>query len=163
MMITTPIKKRKQGFTLIEVALAVLAVGLGLVTVFGLFPAGLQNASDDAADSRAGLFAGVVFSEMRGMASGVTDTNSWNTLFSTDIPVAGLTLKVSNLPDKIKFPVSTPGNDPESYLQYTLSVTNAPFVGPHRIISATLVTCDGQYGLFTTQNVFYTEFYYMGM
>ena len=157
---------KRQGFTLVEVALAVLAVGLGLITVFGLFPAGLQNASDDATDTRAGLFAGAVLSELRGAAVTNTTTVAWDNFINNtpSLSVEGMTLTVNGAaPVAVKFPNKPAVADsPENYLRYTLSITTA-LSGPPKTYAATLVTCDGQYGAFSTQNVFYTEFPFMGM
>jgi type II secretory pathway pseudopilin PulG len=152
----------KQGFTLVEVALAVLAVGLGLVTIFALFPAGLQNASDDAADTRAGLFAGTVFSAMRGGAASITATNVWDVEFIEKMAVPGWTLKYDGAQDNIRFP-PTASDLPENYIRYTLSISQvANTAGARPVWSATLSTCDGRYGVFSPQNVFYTEFFYTG-
>jgi Tfp pilus assembly protein PilV len=154
----------KQGFTLVEVALAVLAVGFGLMTIIGLFPAGLQNASDDAADTRAGLFAGLVFSGMRGAATNA-DVNVWDGAFiGSSLTAEGVTLDIDATTPAVhavKFPALAT-EAPENYLRYVLSLVPVT-AGPRKIYSATLSTCDGQYGPFTTQNVFYTEFYYTGM
>lgn len=156
-------KSEKQGFSLVEVALAVLAVGLGLLTIFALFPAGLQMAIDDAADTRAGLFAETVFAKMRGMAAQAADEAAWDAVFNTEeVSVAGLTVKLNSAPQEIKFPQAAAGT-PEDYLRYVLSLEEPPRKGIHKIYGARLATCDGRYGGFATQNVFYTEFSYMGM
>lgn len=154
---------KKQGFTLVEVALAVLAVGLGLITVFGLFPAGLQNASDDAADTRAGLFAEAVFNGMRGAAAAVPDAAIWdNSFIGTSLTVEQMAITINGAtPLAVRVPFAA-ADEPDNYLRYSLTV--APVItGPPATYSATLVTCDGRYGAFTAQNVFYTEFYYTGM
>jgi hypothetical protein len=155
----------KQGFTLVEVALAVLAVGLGLVTVFGLFPAGLQNASDDAADTRAGLFAGAVFSGMRGASIAVTNVSTWDTkdtdFIGSSMEVEGATVTFNGASHSVKFP-NAAADEPDNYLRYIISIEVAK-AGTPKTYSATLAMCDGRYGAFTTQNVFYTEFYYTGM
>ena len=165
MMKTSLSKSRKQGFTLVEVALAVLAVGFGLMTIIGLFPAGLQNASDDAADTRAGLFAGLVFNGMRGAATNA-DVNVWDGSFiGSPLTVEGITLNfdaTAPTVHTVKFSPSSLTEAPENYMRYVLSLVPVT-AGPRKIYSATLSTCDGQYGPFTTQNVFYTEFYYTGM
>lgn len=155
----TPVNM-KQGFTLVEVALAVLAVGLGLMSIFALFPAGLQNAADDAADTRAALFAGTVFNGMRGSASAITNAASWDGSLSMTVP--GMTLKYDGTQDTVRYPSSAP-DMPENYIRYTLAVTPvAATAGPRPVYAATLTTCDGRYGPFTAQNVFYTEFFYTG-
>ena len=157
----------ESGFTLVEVALAVLAVGLGLVTIFALFPAGLQNASDDAADTRAGLFAGTVFNSMRGSAATISTTAEWDSLpsFIAALTVPGLTLKFDGSQDNILYPPSPNSEMPENHIRYMLSIAVAaapPTVGPRPVYCATLTTVDGQYGVFSTQNVFYSEFFFTG-
>lgn len=67
----------KTGFTLIEVSLAVLVVGLGLLSLFGLFPSGLRAGEEAAADTRAGLFASVVLEGMRANAAGIKVWSEW--------------------------------------------------------------------------------------
>lgn len=68
----------RAGFTLVEVSLAVLVVGLGLLTLFGLFPSGLRSGEEASADTRAGLFAQVVLDGMRANAGGLKDWAEWN-------------------------------------------------------------------------------------
>jgi len=50
-------QRGKRGFSLVEVSLAVLVVGLGILSIFGLFPTGLAASVDAAADTDTGLFA----------------------------------------------------------------------------------------------------------
>lgn len=162
-MKATAIKSGKGGFTLVEVALAVLAVGLGLMTIIGLFPAGLQNAADDAADTRAGLFAGVLFSGMRATATN-TDVAVWdgamvNSLRSLTLEGMGLVLD-GNV-QTVKFPNAAP-DSPENYLRYMGTVADLTG-GTGKTYGVTLTTCDGRYGSFKAQNSFYTELYYTGM
>ncbi len=153
-------KSDENGFTLVEVALAVLAVGLGLMTIIGLFPSGLQNASDGAADTRAGLFAGSVFSGIRGAATN-TDVVVWDSSFVVaSLKVEEVGLDLDGAVHTFKPTAAT--DSPENYLRYTLAITPVT-AGPRKIYSATLSTCDGQYGPFKAQNTFYTEFYYTGM
>jgi type IV pilus modification protein PilV len=66
------------GFTLVEVSLAVVVVGLGLLALFGLFPSGLRSGEDALADTRAALFASVVMDGMRANASTVSNWAEWN-------------------------------------------------------------------------------------
>lgn len=153
--------KSRQGFTLIEVALAVLAVGLGLMAIFALFPAGLQNAEDDATDTQAGLFADAVFSAIRGNAATITNASDWANNFiplvSAVIPAGVPSITFDGQVHGVPF---NGGNAPIPYLRYRAQITNGI---SSRIYSATLQVCPGQDGLYTTQNVFYTEFVYMGM
>jgi len=75
--------------------------------------------------------------------------------------VSGMTLKYDGTQDTILYPSTAP-DLPENYIRYTLAITSVGHSGPRAIYGATLTTCDGQYGVFTAQNVFYTEFYYTG-
>lgn len=74
----------KAGFTLVEVSLAILVVGLGLLTLFGLFPSGLRAGEEAAADTQAGLFASVVFEGMRANAAEVKTWAGWRDASMTD-------------------------------------------------------------------------------
>jgi prepilin-type N-terminal cleavage/methylation domain-containing protein len=154
----------KQGFTLVEVALAMLAVGLGLLCVFALFPAGLQNMVDDVADTRAGLFASVAFNGIRGSAATVTNATTWDA-GCPDLPTlpGGVPLKMNTLDSVLWMkPATASASETHGYyIRYRLDVSTVG-AGPRPIYAATLTTCDGQYGPFQTQNVFYTEFYYTG-
>lgn len=159
-------KSGESGFTLIEVALAVLAIGLGLTAIFALFPAGLQNAADDVADTRAGFFAAGLFAGIRGEAARVTDAATWD---------AGLNVSVTNMTgfnkpimmdgsiNDVKFPPDAI-DVPESHIRCRIGVSSVPpsLVGGRPLYAVSLFVCNGQYGFFTTQNVFYTELYYSG-
>lgn len=77
-MKTATTHSARSGFTLVEVSLAVLVVGLGLLAVYSLFPSGLRSGEDALADTRAALFASVVMEGMRANASGIKVWNEWN-------------------------------------------------------------------------------------
>lgn len=50
------------GFSLVEISLAMLVIGLGLLTVFGLFPTGLNMNKASIDETQAAMFAEEVFS-----------------------------------------------------------------------------------------------------
>jgi len=60
--------RRKRGFSLVEVCLAVLVVGLGLLSIFGLFPTGLAASEDAEKDTTAGLFANQTINSLQARA-----------------------------------------------------------------------------------------------
>ncbi len=60
--------RRKRGFSLVEVCLAMLVVGLGLLSIFGLFPTGLAASEDAEADTTASLFANQVLNGLQAQA-----------------------------------------------------------------------------------------------
>lgn len=68
---------KRSGFTLIEVSLAVLVLGLGLMAAFGLFPAGVRQNEESTADTRAALFADYVLNGMHANAAAVTNWDVW--------------------------------------------------------------------------------------
>ena len=56
---------RAAAFTLIETALAMLAIGLGLLAIFGLGRLGLQSAKETEHDQRCAMMADAVFETLR--------------------------------------------------------------------------------------------------
>ena len=150
-------RANRGGFSLIEVSLAVLVVGLGLLSIFGLFPAGLKMSEDSIADTRAAMFAEYVFSDMREKAA-AAQWNEWN--------AAALKPDFISVLDAIQPIRFTPGQSPTApsqphdpdCLRYRLHIEND---GPK---TATLEVWDGQFGpTNTVQGVFYTAFYFTGM
>src|ERR1035437_8491090 len=74
---TPRLRRKRSGFTLIEVSLAVLVLGLGLMAAFGLFPAGVRQNEESIADTRAALFADYVLNGMQANAATITDWSQW--------------------------------------------------------------------------------------
>ena len=141
-------EKPQSGFTLIEVALAVLVMGLGLLSVFSLFPSGVRFSEDSVSDTRAGLFADTVFNQMRIRADSVTNWSDWEIA-----DTFAQRVKPDTPPSPTLFP---DGSD--DYIRYQLTLDTG---NPMRY-SACLKVCDGQYGVFTAQSTFYTEFTFKG-
>ena len=78
MILHTPsLRRNRSGFTLIEVSLAILVLGLGLMAAFGLFPAGVRQNEESTADTRAALFADYVLNGMQANAATITEWNEW--------------------------------------------------------------------------------------
>ena len=80
--------KRRSAFTLIETALALLAIGLGLMAIFGLGRIGLQSTKEAENDSRCVQMADAVFETLReantryvSYAQSNQTTDAWNTLW----------------------------------------------------------------------------------
>jgi prepilin-type N-terminal cleavage/methylation domain-containing protein len=140
----------RTGFTLIEVALAVLVVGVGLLAVFSLFPSGLRSAEEGAADTKCGLFADTILNGMQGNAATITNWNDWcnGATFRGDV-LAGLLVTTSSVAKVIAFPDGGTGKN-----RYTLTIDTS---NSNRY-SATLQVWDGEYGALTYPSVFYTEF-----
>ena len=150
------------GFTLVEVTLAILVVALGLLSVFSLFPSGLRASDDSVADTRAGLFAETVFGKMRGGAEELVLWSQWNspamfiskTLITRDSSRTFETDLVTDDIQTVDFPPKS-----GQKLRYRLTIDTTDTLR----YPTKLEVCDGQYGPFLYQSVFYTEFVFKGM
>lgn len=58
-------RERRAGFTLVEVALAVVVVAIGVTAAFALIAAGLAASAKAVAETRASIFADNVFNALR--------------------------------------------------------------------------------------------------
>lgn len=150
----------RAGFTLVEVALAVLVVGLGLLAIFGLFPSGLRSAEDATADTRSGLFAETLLNGMRGRAMSVTNWDDWcdRAWMSDELRrnvLAGAGTVTTGVVSEVVFPQG--GAD---WLRYRLTID----LSNSNRYWAVLEVEDGRYpsGMLTYPSGFYTEFPYLG-
>ncbi len=73
---TSP-RRRRSGFSLIEVTLALLVVGVGLVALLGLFPIGLRESGLATADTSQSIFANGVLNAIHANASEITNSADW--------------------------------------------------------------------------------------
>ena len=143
--------RNKLGFSLVEVAFAVLVVGLGCLTIFSLFPSGLRMANADQADTKSALFVDRVFSGLHSNAGGMTNAADWVSFeFKVVKNVLGQNLDVL-VGSTNSFPLNT-----DDGVRYYLTVSTNP------VYSATLKVWYGQHG--SLVNIVpsvsaYTEFY----
>ena len=94
----------KAGFSLVEVCLAIAVVGIGLLGVFSLFPAGLQMNKRNTDATVSAMFAEDVFHRLHATFDGNIaywdgDVADWKTL---EVPITARTFW-SNEGDTIKF------------------------------------------------------------
>lgn len=146
----------RAGFTLVEVSLAVLVLGLGILTVFSLFPSGLRSAEEGAADTHCALFSDAILSGIHANAASVTNWHDW----CDGTYVAGEllnSLPVSVATNSSAVAVQYPAGG--GWLRYQLTLDTAD---PDRYW-ATLRVWDGQFGSLAFPAVFYTEFIFSGM
>ena len=145
----------RAGFSLVEVSLAVLVVGLGLVVVFGLFPSGLRSSEASNTDTRMGLFADTVLSGMAADAGKITSWKDWQDLptFQSKV-ITGLAVTAGGV-QKTEYPAGS-----GFYVRYLLTIEKIP--GNEIARSATLQVADGQYGAFVPQATFFRGFFYSG-
>ena len=78
------------GFTLVEVALALLVISVGIVVVVGLFPAGLQTNKAAIDDTRMAMFAEEVLNGVRAVAGEAPWTYLDNSSFRLPAPAPDL-------------------------------------------------------------------------
>ena len=90
--------RRTAAFTLIELALSVFVMGVGILGVFGLSRLGITAAAEAEDEVRAAMFADDVFTTMRLYADAMRGTNSddwvdfWENIETNEFPVAGADL-----------------------------------------------------------------------
>lgn len=79
----------RRAFSLIEVNMALLIIGIGLTALIGLFPAALRESSLASADTSQAMFADQVLNMLHANASTITNWNDWanHTNFLQDVSV----------------------------------------------------------------------------
>ncbi len=65
------------GFSLVEINLVLLIVGVGLVALLGLFPVGLRQAGQASTDTATALFADDVLNTLAAEAATLTNWTDW--------------------------------------------------------------------------------------
>jgi Tfp pilus assembly protein PilV len=98
---STHLASAKSGFSLVEVCLAVLVVGLGLLSVFSLFPTGLAASDAAVADTETGLFAEQV---LNGIQSHTNTWTDWQDPLNFEI--SGVKISEGALKDEIAYYIS---------------------------------------------------------
>ncbi len=173
----------KSGFSLVEVALAVLLVGIGLTTIFALFPLGLQQSDGAIQDTQEAMFVDYVFNTIEGNC--LTNT-SW-TVWSDDVKFVNMALKgidsnlvpgngtwqnytedgivgrrvqCTNLADAIEYP-DQGALGFSRYLRYELKIKNMDRSGTLKKIEMSVKS--GRYGKFDFPQTYLTRVVYLGM
>ena len=82
-----PMKQRRNkcGFTLMEVALAVVVVAVGVLGLFALLSTGLDSSAKAVATSQAAFFANATFGALRSTSAEAAQvsTNGWDTFWQS--------------------------------------------------------------------------------
>lgn len=71
-------RRREGGFSLVEVALALMVAAGGMVAVFGLFPASMRQSVNARTDMKGALFASTVLETIAGNVRQIDDIAVWN-------------------------------------------------------------------------------------
>jgi len=157
---------KDSAFSLVEMNLAILLVGVGLLALFTLFPMGLQQSDLAVQDSQEAMFGEYVLSTIEGNAFAITDWNDWrNTNYLDDELVRGITnvprltvqngsLVASN--SSLNFPTGS-----DRYLTYKLRITDKGLpIG--KLKAATLKVASGRNRNLGFARDYYTEIMFMG-
>lgn len=151
---------RQAGFSLVEVALALMVVGVGMVAIFGVLPAGMEANKRAIDDAQVALFSEEVFNGFRAKSEMVP----WSQVptISLDNPVldmwvAGTPLKVT--PGQMSTNVYA-AREMATIIDYALryQLKTIPVSGD--VLGLRLLVWNGQYGSassLTNPAIFYTE------
>ncbi len=157
----------RAGFNLVEIALAIFVLSLGLLAVFGLFPHGLGMADIARQETQSGMFADYVFGALRAVAADADWTDE-NFDFQTDISFYSPYIQVDDTDNHwvehhdpgdpedailVYFPRHKERDRHETYVRYTLSLEST---GAH-VGTALLTVWPGRAG--EQNHKYYTEFY----
>ncbi len=160
----------KSGFTLIEIALALLVASIGLLGVVGLFPSGIQMSKMSADETQAALFAEQVLNGVRAQAA----TSRWDRI-ATSINLPPPNPDIWNEPENLRvrptgdrfetlryYTLGAMAVSTESYLdfglRYRLQINNVP---NSRRIAVYLDVRPGEFGDSVTHS-YYMELYNHG-
>ncbi len=112
-----------QGFSLIEVTLALMVIGVGILSVFQLFPSGLRSSIDATAETRVGQFADEVLNQVYADAAAETNSVDWLEVFSGNVDIdLAKDIELDMTPEEEWNKVEYPHESGE-FLRYTCAVT----------------------------------------
>ncbi len=159
-----PPHPRRCGFSLIEVTLALLVVGVGVLALLGLFPVGLRESSLATADTSQSIFANGVLSAIHANAGEITTSVDWlnadTEAFTKGLSTAfGVDIK-ANTVETIVDAYGIPGN----IIRYKLDIGFLPVEANYgKIIRyAAIRVSENKFSNINKNPVYYTEFRYEG-
>jgi len=166
------------GFTLVEIALALLVTSIGLMGMFSLLPAGVQMNRDAINETRAAMFAEQVLNGIRAQAS-IQRWDIVNNNIRLPPPSPHIWANPNDLyvqpwegtdPKPLKFQTAGAlGGGGESYVDYTirywlriLDLNEPDDPTAKRRKGVWLRVLPGEYGATSNAYTFYTEIYNYG-
>lgn len=159
-------RKNREGFSLIEVCLAIVLIAAGLLVVFSLFPAGMREGEIAQNETHAAMFADYVMSGIIAKSMSISNWNDWQAIDTFRVQVmaglkddggAGIIHTDGNL---------KPGDTVYAgdHLKYALDIKSNSNA---RLIPVALWVRSGRYGATNTfkqkSKYYYTQLYYQGM
>ena len=149
------------GFSLIEINLVLLIIGVGLVALLGLFPVGLRQAGLATADTVQAVFADQVLSTLQAQASLITNWTDWVAFEASvlqNAKVAGHTLKANQ---EVKIDDYLVKKNTVRYRLTFASVAGPPDFGG-RLRRAAIQVSERADGDLAKETVYCTDFVFMG-
>ena len=151
------------GFSLVEVSLAILLIGMGILTLFSLFPAGLKQSENAVMDTHVALFAEEVMNGFRANASSMTNWATWSNVANFRAQVLGANLSVSGQAIYGDGAARTISDFIATSQGVTYSMLVDKVSAPHtNLYSANLKVCMGNSWVPAEAQWFYTEVCYPG-
>lgn len=157
----------RSGFSLVEVALAMLVVAVGMMGIFSLFPLGTQSNRKAIQDTQVSMFAEYVLNGFRyeaeqlpwdsvvdGSGFAISPLASGYAWASPPAIFAGPGVKFASY--------KTLANPDIEEMVFRYEVRVLPVAGKLDVKALILNVWPGQYGSLNETNVFYTEVYNFG-
>jgi len=154
----------RDAFSLIEVSLAVLLIGIGLLSLFSLFPLALKESDLAIVETQEAMFADHILSGIEANAQAITDFLVWTNpaSFFSDVRSGIYPLDLRGLEvlvDGVEFPRTPLGTG--RVLRYRLAITPSGSRGGGK--SVKLEVRSGKYDDFAEARVYSTRLVYLGM
>jgi len=159
------------GFSLVEIALALLVASIGLMAVMGMFPMGMESGKKAIDEAQCALFAEEIFNGFRARMGSTNVT--WQDL--DDLVLGAPAPDMWDNGGQIRFQANSSGTNVYQYkyentlldyaVRYVMSVDEARDMGGNVVPGVKylrLTLWNGEYGSASNRLVFYTEMYDTG-
>lgn len=161
--------RNRDGFSIVEVALALLVVGVGLMGVFSLFPQGMDMNRKSIQDTQIGFFAEYVLNGFRYQSEQVswdqvTDNSSFKisplaSKYSWD-DSSDITIAAGSGVKSVVYRVKVDDSIEEMAFRYEFRVFDV--AGRPDVKAFVLNVWPGEFGKLVGTNIFYTEVFNYG-
>ena len=112
--------QRRAGFSLVEVSMAMMIISIGMITLFGLFPASMKQGAEAYQDTHTAQFAEYVLNGIRANFDTAEDYEDWKHA-SADIGLDGLGVAETDVPVQFAYPIGS-----TNYVRYILELVPPP-------------------------------------
>jgi uncharacterized protein (TIGR02598 family) len=156
-----PMRTKRAGFSLVEINLTLLIVGVGLVALLSLFPVGLRQAGLATADTVQAVFADRVLNTLHAKACQITNWTDW-VAFESKV-LQGASIDGSAIKANREEIITPYLNVTDSAIRYrlTFQTVDAPhFKG--RLKRAAIQVSERAEGDLTRATIYCTDFVFQG-